>query len=280
MSVYNHQLIIKHLLEYGVYKGPKKETVYRDILRYTWADFYERVKKLANALQELGVERGTKVAVLDWDTHRYLELYFAVPMMGAILHTINLRLPPEHILYTAKHAEDEVLVAKDEFLPLIERVKDLLPKSLKLFLITSDTSKTVETKLEPAYNYESLVEKASADYEFPDLNENTDATLFYTSGTTGLPKGVIFTHRQIVLHTFSVVMASGFPSEATLTSQDTIMPLVLSSMYILGEFPTLQHFLQQSSFCPAGMNGITYSNLCEKNKLHTPMACLRYFMHL
>lgn len=114
------------------------------------------------------------------------------------------------MLYTAKHTGDEVLVVRDEFLPLVERVKDLLPKSLKLFLITSDTSKTVETKLEPAYNYEHLVEKASSNYEFPDLDENTDATLFYTSGTTRLPKGVIFTRRQIVLHTFFVVMASAF----------------------------------------------------------------------
>ena len=226
MSAYNYQLIIKHLLEDGVNREPKKEIIYRDIVRYTWADFYERVKKLANALQELGVKKGTKVAVLDWDTHRYLELYFAVPMMGAILHTINLRLPPEHILYTAKHAEDEVLVIRDEFLPLVERVKDLLPKSLKLFIITSDTSKAVETKLEPAYDYESIVEKASPNYEFPDLDENTDATLFYTSGTTGLPKGVIFRHRDIVLHTLSVAVSSLFPSEVRLSAQDTIMPLV------------------------------------------------------
>ncbi|MHA1594803.1 MAG: long-chain fatty acid--CoA ligase [Candidatus Baldrarchaeia archaeon] len=226
MSAYNYQLIIKNLLEWGINRAPNKEVVYRDLVRYTWSQFYERIKRLANALEEIGVKRGTKVAVLDWDTHRYLELYFAVPMMGAILHTINLRLPPEHLLYTMKHAEDDVLVIRDEFLPIVERVKDMLPKSLKAFIITSDTGTFPETKLEPAYDYESLVKEASPDYEFPDLDENTDATLFYTSGTTGLPKGVIFTHRQITLHSLALGLASLFPGEFNLTSQDVVMPLV------------------------------------------------------
>ncbi len=257
MSAYNYQLIIKNILEWGVNRAPNKEIVYRDLVRYTWSQFYERVKMLANALEELGVKRGTKVAVLDWDTHRYLELYFAVPMMGAILHTINLRLPPEHILYTMKHAEDEVLVVRDEFLPIVERVKDMLPESLRTFIITSDTGTMPETKLEPAYDYESLVKEASPDYEFPELDENTDATIFYTSGTTGLPKGVIFTHRQITLHTLCVALVSLFPGEFHLTSQDVVMPLVpFFHVHSWGMPYMSQHSWERNSFFLEGTIGI------------------------
>ena len=226
-EAYKYPLLIKDLLEYGLVRAPDKEIVYRDVIRYTWREFYERVKRLANALTKLGVKKGDKVGVLDFDTHRYLELYFAVPMIGAILHTVNLRLPPEWILYTVKHAEDKVIVIRDEFVPMVEKIKSILPPSIEHFIIGSDKGEMPSTTLEPAHEYESLLKEAEPEYEFPELDENTTATLFYTTGTTGLPKGVIFSHRQIVLHTLSVIVhLSAFPSEARIGSTDVLMPMV------------------------------------------------------
>ena len=224
---YTYPLLIKHIIEYGVARQPNKEIVYRDLVRYTWREFYERVKRLAAALQSLGVEKGMKVGVLDLDTHRYLELYFAVPMIGAVLHTINLRLPPEWILYTVKHAEDDVLVVRDDFVPLVEKVKGMLPPSIKHFIIGSDKGEMPSTSLSPAHFYEDLVKEATPLKEFPEFDENTLATLFYTTGTTGLPKGVVFTHRQLVLHTLALqVQLSSFPAEVKLDSTDVLMPMV------------------------------------------------------
>ena len=221
-----YPLLIKNILEYGVSRSPNKEIVYKDF-RYTWRNMYERINRIADALAELGVGKGDVISVLDFDTNRYLELYYAVPMLGAVLHTINLRLSPEWILYTVKHAEDKVLIVRDEFLPLIESAKALLPKSIKLFIVGSDKGKMPSTSLEPIYEYESLLKNASSEYEFPVMNENTRATIMYTTGTTGLPKGVVFTHRQIVLHALSVATGlSAYPAEVNVNSRDTIMPLV------------------------------------------------------
>ena len=226
-EAYSYPLLIKYLLEYGVERAPNKEIVYRDLVRYTWRGFYDRVKKLARALADLGVKPGMKVGVLDFDTHRYMELFFAVPMMGAVLHTINLRLPPKWILHTIRHAEDDVFVIRDEFVPLLEKVKGMLPPSVKWFIIGSDKGEMPSTTLEPAYEYEELLKEAKPDYEFPDFDENTWATLFYTTGTTGLPKGVWFTHRQIVLHTLSLIIhLSALPAESNLVTTDVIMPMV------------------------------------------------------
>jgi fatty-acyl-CoA synthase len=226
MSYYEYPLIIKKLLVQTLYRQPTTEIVYRDISRYSWMKFYERIQRLANALESIGVKRGSKVAVIDFDTHRYLEAYFAVPMMGAILHTVNIRLPPEQILYTVVHAEDDVVLLRDEFLPIVESVASALP-TVKAWVIMSDTGAMPSTSLKPVYYYEDLLNSVSSHYDFPDFDENTEATLFYTSGTTGLPKGVHFTHRQLVLHTLSVAaMLSTYPSTVNITSLDVMMPLV------------------------------------------------------
>jgi len=226
MSYYEYPLIIKKLLTQTLYRQPPTEIVYRDVSRYGWMKFYERIQRLANALESIGVKRGSKVAVMDFDTHRYLEAYFAIPMMGAILHTVNIRLPPEQILYTVVHAEDDVILLRDEFLPIVESVAGALP-TVKAWVIMSDTGAMPSTSLKPVYYYEDLLKSVSSHYDFPDFDENTEATLFYTSGTTGLPKGVHFTHRQLVLHALSVaLMLSAYPSTANITSKDVMMPLV------------------------------------------------------
>ncbi|MDK2876226.1 MAG: hypothetical protein PWQ22_636 [Archaeoglobaceae archaeon] len=221
---YNYQLLIKHILETGVNYAPKQEIVYRDVFRYTYRDMYERVHRLANALASLGVKKGTRVAVLDWDSHRYLECYFAIPMMGAVLHTVNVRLSPDYILYTMNHAEDEVVLVYKDFVPLVEKIADKLPTVKKYIVMTDDTMP--ETKLTDI-EYEEMLKKADKSYDFPDFDENTMATLFYTSGTTGRPKGVWFTHRHIFLHTLSGCIGwCGFRQILRLTKdKEVYMPL-------------------------------------------------------
>jgi fatty-acyl-CoA synthase len=146
---------------------------------------------------------------MDWDSHRYLEAFFAVPMMGAVLQTVNVRLSPEQILYTLNHARADVLLVNAEFVPMLAIIKDQL-ETVKRFILISDDGATLGSFGIPyAGEYEALLAAASPDYDFPDFDENTRATTFYTTGTTGLPKGVYFSHRQLVLHTLAVATALG-----------------------------------------------------------------------
>ncbi|MFQ5811641.1 MAG: fatty acid--CoA ligase [Anaerolineae bacterium] len=201
MAAYDFQLLLKHLLEHGVAWAPDQEIVYRDQMRHTYTDMYDRVLRLAAALQQLGVKQGTKVGVIEWDSHRYLEMYFGIPGIGAVLHTINPRLSPENVIYTMEHAEDEVLIFHEDFLPLVEQVRPRLPSIRKYVLITDREEKPDIMGVDA--EYEELLAGTSPLAELPDFDENTQATLSYTTGTTGKPKGVYFTHRQLVLHTFA-----------------------------------------------------------------------------
>ena len=222
---YNYQLLIKHILETPLFFAPDQQIVYRDKVRLTYRAFNERVHRLANALKLLGVKKGDTVCVFDYDSHRYLECFFAVPMMGAVLHTQNWRLSPEQILYTMNHAEDDVVLIHSDFLPLLEAVQDKLTTVKKIILITDDGQKP-ETKVKIDMEYEEMLQGAAPSYDFPDLDENTRATTFYTTGTTGLPKGVSFSHRQLVLHTISGMLGlSAYESPARFRSNDVYMPI-------------------------------------------------------
>jgi fatty-acyl-CoA synthase len=222
---YNYQLLIKHILETPLFFAPDQQIVYRDKVRLTYRAFNERVHRLANALKLLGVKKGDTVCVFDYDSHRYLECFFAVPMMGAVLHTQNWRLSPEQILYTMNHAEDDVVLIHADFLPLLEAVQDKLTTVKKIILITDDGQKP-ETKVKIDMEYEEMLQGAAPSYDFPDLDENTRATTFYTTGTTGLPKGVSFSHRQLVLHTISGMLGlSAYESPARFRSNDVYMPI-------------------------------------------------------
>lgn len=222
---YQYQLIIKHILESSRYLAPDQQIVYRDKLRLTYRVFNERVHRLANALKLLGVRHGDRVCVFDYDSHRYLECFFAIPMMGAILHTQNWRLSSEHLLYTMNHAEDSVILIHSDFLSILEPIIDKLTSVKKIILIMDDAEKP-KTKINIDMEYEEMLKGASHFYDFPDLDENTKATTFYTAGTTGLPKGVCFSHRQIVLHTLGVLVATGsYESVGRLHSNDVYMPL-------------------------------------------------------
>lgn len=192
------------------------------IHRITYKEFSVRTKKLAAALENLGLKRGMKIGTFAWNHHRHLETYFAVPCSGAVLHTINIRLSPEHIIYIINHAEDEILLVDADLLPLIEAIHSQL-KTVKHIIVMGDEVDVSQSKLPNIYSYEELVENARDDFEFPeDLDENLPAGMCYTSATTGLPKGVIYTHRGIVLHS----MILGTVESFGLNERDVALPVV------------------------------------------------------
>ncbi|MDM8350484.1 fatty acid--CoA ligase [Pseudomonas sp. sp1636] len=224
-NAYQYPLLIKRLLLSGVRYEKTREIVYRDTLRYSYATFNERVARLANVLTAAGVKAGDTVAVMDWDSHRYLECMFAIPMLGAVLHTINIRLSPDQILYTMNHAEDKFVLVNSEFVPLYNGIAAQLSTVEKTLLLTDAEEKTAEL---PGLvgEYEQLLAAAGASYDFADFDENSVATTFYTTGTTGNPKGVYFTHRQLVLHTMAAASVLGsLDSVRLLGSNDVYMPI-------------------------------------------------------
>ena len=164
-------------------------------------------------LTEAGVKAGDTVAVMDWDSHRYLEAYFAVPMIGAVLHHVNIRLSPEQIAYTMNHAEDDLVLVHDDFLAMVESLGEQLP-NVRGYIQLTDAEQALSTPLNVLGEYESLLAGATADYDFPDFDENSVATTFYTTGTTGNPKGVYFSHRQLVLHTLNMAATLWGPMKA------------------------------------------------------------------
>ena len=225
LSAYDSQLLIKNLLFCPVIDAPDQEIVYRDIFRYTYREFRQRVQRLANVLTDLGVKPGDTVAVMEWDSHRYLECFFAVPMIGAVLHTVNVRLSPEQILYTIDHAEDDVLLVNREFLPILEQIRGRID-NVRSYLLLNDEPSAPVTTIPFVGEYETLLAAASPEFTFPDFDENTRATTFYSTGTTGMPKGVYFSHRQLVLHTLSVMGTLGTAAaHGRFDCQDVYMPI-------------------------------------------------------
>lgn len=222
---YQFPLIIKKLLNMPLINSPDREIVYSDRTRYTYRDLSERINRLANGLRNLGINPGDTVAVFDYDSSRYLECFFAIPMMGAILQTVNWRLSAEQILYTINHAEASVIVINTDFFPILENIRDKLQTVRMIIVITEDRERP-DTKLTIEVEYEQMLNSAAASYDFPDLDEHTKATTFYTTGTTGNPKGVYFSHRQLVLHTLSVAVGTGsYHTIGRFRSNDVYMPL-------------------------------------------------------
>ncbi|AGE24348.1 long-chain-fatty-acid--CoA ligase [Pseudomonas poae RE*1-1-14] len=224
-GAYQYPLLIKRLLMSGTRYEKTREIVYRDRLRYTYPTLIERVARLANVLTAAGVKAGDTVAVMDWDSHRYLECMFAIPMIGAVVHTINVRLSPEQILYTMNHAEDRFVLVNSEFVGLYQAIAGQLTTVDKTLLLTDDDASTAELP-NLVGEYETLLAAASPTYDFEDFDEHSVATTFYTTGTTGNPKGVYFTHRQLVLHTIGVATIMGsVDSVRLLGTNDVYMPI-------------------------------------------------------
>lgn len=221
----NVPLTVSSLLERAEKFFPKKQIVSRTlsgIHRFTYKEIGERTRRLASALEKLGVAKGDRVGTFAWNHHRHLEVYFAAPGMGAVLHTINIRLSAEHVSYIINHAEDKVLFIDEDLLPLIERSKDNF-KTVEAYIIMTDKDELPETTLEPVYSYEALVREGNPNFEFlKDIDENEPAGMCYTSATTGNPKGVVYSHRGIVLHSY----AFGLADTAGLSERDIVLPVV------------------------------------------------------
>ena len=223
MTMMNTQLTMRVLMERGPLFAPDVEIVskMRDrIHRYTYADLGHRAQQLANALTKLGVQQGDRVGSLAWNSYRHLELYYAVPCMGAVLHTLNLRLASDQLAYIINHAEDSIICVDEDLLPLLEKIAGELT-TVKHFVVMSNTGKFA-TKLAPAHDYEQLVTAESANFVWPDLDENTPMGLCYTSGTTGHPKGAMYTHRSNYLHTITQCTTESMG----LARSDTVMAAV------------------------------------------------------
>lgn len=242
-DAYGFPLIIKQLLNRAKIASTNQTISYADKVTYTYAEFFKRVNRLANVLKNMGLQAGDVVAVMDWDSHRYLEAYFAVPMSGMILQTVNVRLAEDKVLYTINHAKPKALLLNAEFEPMAKNYRHDAPSIEKTIWL--DDTELYDTKLDnekygeyepqtdrssmPDYvegEYESLLAAASDAFDFPDFDENTIATTFYTSGTTGDPKGVFFTHRQIVLQTLASTLASALNAEGQgARYNDVYMPM-------------------------------------------------------
>jgi fatty-acyl-CoA synthase len=280
---YHYPLIIKKLLNTPLIYSPDQEIVYDNKNRYTYRTLNARINRLAGGLNKLGVAKGDIVAVFDYDSHRYLECFFAIPMMGAVLQTINWRLSSDQILYTLNHAEAKVIIIHAEVLPILENIKDRLETVQKLVVIDADGD-DADHRLKGDATYEQMLQSGAAEYEFPDLDENTKATTFYTTGTTGNPKGVYFSHRQLMLHTLGVSIVSGcYHTMGRFRSDDVYMPLTPMFHVHAWGFPYVATLLGAKQVYPGRYEperllkliereGVTYSH-CVPTILQMLLSC-------
>jgi acyl-CoA synthetase (AMP-forming)/AMP-acid ligase II len=214
-----HPLLIKSCMKRAISEYPDDiAMVYRNdagqYYRFTWRQWHERTCQLAHALKELGVQSGEafqpgdRVATMALNHHRHMENIYATTCIGAVSHPINIRLSLDHMAYTINHAEDKIIFFDDVVLPLAETLYDRIKSTVKTFVYMSDKPGLPKTKIQPLYEYEELIKGQPKTYEWPDFSEDTYATLYYTTGTTGLPKGALYTHRQILLQTLYTAAAA------------------------------------------------------------------------
>ncbi len=219
----DYPLTLTHVLERSAKLFPKKEIASKmpdGMHCYSFADFHRRVHAVARVLEKLGVKPGDRVGSLCWNSFRHLELYFAVPCYGAVLHTLNLRLAADQLSYIIQHAEDKVIFIDASLVSVLEPIRDLLP-CVQHFVILPD--ERAETSLTPASDYEEQIRSVGNGlYAWPRLDENTASATCYTSGTTGNPKAVLYTHRALVLHSFALAMTDVFG----ISERDSILQIV------------------------------------------------------
>lgn len=219
-------LLISSQVEFAARYHADREIVSRTvegpIHRYGWRKLESRARRLGAALEDtLGVSIGDRVATLAWNHHRHLEIYYGVSGSGAVCHTLNPRLSPDQFAYIVNHAEDRVICVDTTFLPLVEKLAPKLA-TVQAYVVLTDAAHMPETSLPNAVCYETLLDEASPGWVWPSFDENTASSLCYTSGTTGNPKGVLYSHRSTVLHSF----AASVPSGLGIAADDAILPVV------------------------------------------------------
>ena len=220
-TMMQYPLTLTHILERAGKLYGSREIVSRladrSMHRYTYGDFYRRTKQLAQALQQAGLKRGDRVGTLMWNSYAHLECYFGVPAAAGVLHTLNLRLFPEDIAFIANHAEDRFIIVDDVLLPLFEKFKDKI--NVERVFVFSQSGKPTP----PGYeDYEKFLATAKGNFEYPEIDENEPCGMCYTSGTTGQPKGVVYSHRSTVLHAFM----SAMPDSGGYCNADSVLPVV------------------------------------------------------
>ena len=226
-NFYNYPLLIKQLLISPLLSNPDQKITNEKNISYDYKTFNNRVSTLSNSLTHIGVKKGDTIGVMDWDTTRYLECFFAIPMMGAILHTINIRLSDQQILYTINHADDNFLLINEDFLPTLNKIKDGFVRDIKIIIMEGLKTETKKSNSKSNYfYYEKFFETNEPNFVFKDFDENTVATKFYTTGTTGNPKGVSYSHRQLVIHTLGFIVGSSTSNYShRFHNEDVYMPL-------------------------------------------------------
>ncbi len=216
-------LTLSHFLWRSTALFPRKEIVSKrdgSLHRYTYKEFGERVAQLAHGLKQLGVSPGDRVATFGWNHYRHLELYFAIPCSGAVLHTLNLRLFPEHLTYIIGDAEDRVIFVDASAVPALEKIAGRMP-SVKHYVCMAD-GPLPDSRLKPMTSYEELLRGQPTLYPWPDLDERDAAAMCYTSGTTGQPKGVVYSHRSTFLHS----LGTWAQADIGIGEEDAVMPVV------------------------------------------------------
>lgn len=224
-NMQNTPLLVSHLLEHAARVYPQQSIISRTLQgerhEYSYQDAHQRSKQLAMALQQLGVRRGDVIATLAWNTYRHFECWYGISGMGAVLHTINPRLFAEQITYIVNHAADSYIITDLTFVPLLEALAPHLP-SVKGYIVLCHGAQMPEARLPNMLCYENLLAAQSGEYNWPELDENSPCSLCYTSGTTGNPKGVLYSHRSSVLHSFAVCARSGMGLDAS----ESVLPIV------------------------------------------------------
>ena len=222
----NHPLLISSLITHAERHHAEAAIVSRrvegDVHRTTWGGIAKRSRQVANALNGMGLSRGDRVATLAWNGYRHLELYFGVSGAGYVLHTLNPRLHPEQLAWIVNHAEDSVLVFDTTFLPLVKAVHAQCPTVKHWIALCDAAALPADSGVPGLQSYEAWMGQQSEAYEWPQLDEHTASSLCYTSGTTGNPKGVLYSHRSTVLHAYGAAL----PDALSMSSRDCIMPVV------------------------------------------------------